>query len=111
MHGLSRLADKLTLPMCVGDYFDANPELPELAPATLAAMLITDHRFPPASLSGSRYWEKRLATALRWLAGETPSVELPKMAEDLINNYAWSRVATTAGRPGSAPAAQPAPVA
>jgi hypothetical protein len=108
--GLSRLADKLTLPMCIGNYFDTNQHLPELAPATLAAMLMTDHRFPPASLSGSRYVDKRLNTAVRWLAGETPNVELPKMAEDLINDYVWSCMEGTAGGPGPAAAGQPAPV-
>jgi hypothetical protein len=95
--------------MCVGDYFEANAELPELAPAALAALLMTDHHFPPASLSGGRYLERRVEAALRWLANETPRIPLPDMADQLINEYAWACVQGTAGRSGPA-AAAPLPV-
>lgn len=108
--GLSRLADKLTLPMSVGNYFDANPDLPELAPATLAAMILTSSNFPSAIMSGNRYFGNRIEAALRWLSIETPSIELPERAELLVNNYAWSCLegaGTGRSGPAWAPIAQP----
>jgi hypothetical protein len=97
--GLRRLADKVTLPMCIGTYFDGNRHLPELAPSILGAILLTSGGFPSAVVTRTQFAESRLATALRWLAREVPALALPGDAEYLVDDYAWSRVD---GRPSGA---------
>jgi len=90
--GLSRFADKVTLPMCVGDYFDNNRYLPELAPAVLGALILTLDSFPSALAGGARFTNARLAFALRWIASQMPQTILPDVAEKLLNDYAWRQL-------------------
>jgi hypothetical protein len=90
--GLTRLAEKLTLPMCIGNYFDHNPELPELAPAILGAMLLTAGAFPSALVTPVSFRQARLATAMRWLSQDMPRMYLPSDVEDLVNDYAWHQL-------------------
>lgn len=87
--GLSRLAEKMTLPMCVGNYFEGNPYLPELAPAALGAILLTSCGFPSVLAGEVQFENARLAVALRWIAHEIPRIALPSVAEGLLNEYAW----------------------
>ena len=93
IEGLTRFSDKVMLPMCVADYFETNHDLPEMAPCTLGAMLLNSARFSSTFLTGERFRNARLASALRWVAGEIPHVSLPPEIELLITNYAWDRFA------------------
>ncbi len=94
IEGLTRLSDKVMLPMCVADYFETNHDLPEWAPCVLGAMLLNSASFPSAFLSGEQFRNARLASAFRWVAGEIPHVSLPPEIEQLITNYAWDRFAS-----------------
>jgi hypothetical protein len=78
--------------MCVGDYFEYNCFLPELAPSVLGAILLTSGGFPSSLVTRTQFRHARLAAALRWVAQEIPRVTLPSEAEGLINNYAWQRL-------------------
>lgn len=91
--GLSRFSDKVVLPACVGNYFDENCFLPELAPCVLGALLLTSGGFPQSLLSGDQFRRARLAVALRWVAHEVPPMaSLPDVADDLLNAYAWRQL-------------------
>jgi hypothetical protein len=90
--GLSRFADKVTLPMCVDDYFENNCFLPELAPSVLGAILLNSGGFPSSLVTRTQFRHARLAVALRWITEEIPRIQLPFEAESLVNDYAWEQL-------------------
>jgi hypothetical protein len=92
--GLTRFSDKVMLPMCVADYFEVNHDLPELAPAVLGAMLVDSARFPARLLTGDRFTNARLGSALHWLLHEIPHINLPATVEQMVTDYAWGRFET-----------------
>jgi hypothetical protein len=90
---ISRLLDKLLLPLADASYFPHNPEVRELIPALLTAVLSVPA--PPsihAAFGDGVSGEEMVHDALGWLATQTPQVELPPVAEMLISRYAWDQL-------------------
>lgn len=79
---LTRLDEKLLLPMADRWYFTSNRFLPELAPSILAALVMTARQVPePGRVA------LRLSTAASWLADQLPTVALPAAADAAIASY------------------------
>lgn len=85
--GLTRLEEKLLLPMVENHYFLANRRLPELAPSALAALIMTARQ-----VAEPGWFSIRLPTALEWLAEEISGVSLPAPAEAAISEYVSRRL-------------------
>ena len=90
---MSRLIYKLLLPLSDAGYFPHNPEVRELTPTLLAAVLSAST--PPSlhtAFSDGVSSEEMVDQALSWLAVQTSQVELPPAAEMLIHDYAWNQL-------------------
>jgi hypothetical protein len=87
MRGLTRLSDKLKLPMCLTGYFAANDTWPALAPVLVGALTMTSLRVP--TFGRDTHLDTRVATALRWLATQLAR-PLPVAAEVVLADYVMS---------------------
>lgn len=90
---ISRLIDKLLLPLADAGYFQQNPDVRELIPTLLCAVLSVPA--PPslhAAFGDGVSSEEMVDEALDWLAAQAPQVELPAVAQMLISEYAWNQL-------------------
>jgi hypothetical protein len=91
--GISRLIDKLLLPLADAEYFALNTNVPELIPTLFTAVLSVPA--PPSlhiAFGDGVSTEEMVDQAVGWLAEQTPQVELPATAEMLISDYAWNQL-------------------
>lgn len=83
-----RLMDLLLTALSDAQYFAANPRVPELVPILLAARVSASS--PPlihGAFGDGPSREELMDEALRWLAEQTPHLELPYVVEDLLSQF------------------------
>ena len=88
---IRRLSDKVFLALADAHYFQLNAQVAELVPALLASLVsVRGTRNVMVRFEAGLEFEDGLRDALGWLARELPSVQLPTLAETLLEAYAWS---------------------
>lgn len=96
---IRRLMDVLLLALADARYFAKNNQLPELIPILFAARLLASD--PPSvhsAVGDGPSSEEMLEHALHWLFAQTPHIELPEIAEELLSQYARNQM--EASEPG-----------
>lgn len=89
---IRRLSDKLLLATSTRDYFDVNPQWPELIPSVFAATMVVAQA---KALFFNPYPEarrERLKAALDWLSMQMPQLSLPAAAEAALTDFAWGEL-------------------
>jgi hypothetical protein len=89
---IRRLTDKLFLAIGAVEYFDTNPELPEVAPALLGALVCRTARGSSDIFGGPTSAWQAVSEALDWLERELPSSGMPPAAENMLTRYAWEQL-------------------
>ena len=89
---IQRLSDKALLAVSVYDYFDSNPELPELIPAVLFALAVTSMAKGPQLFPSDETHRSRLKAAVDWLSEQMPQRQLPHAAEGALEKFAWTEL-------------------